>query len=455
MATTGSLPLLNLCQFASTIRLEEMDPSLISRCRLVLVDTLGAIVAGSSQQAIRRLLAGLPQNDEGNARASCLGRPERTSCLTAAMVNGIAGSSLEFEEGNSWAYGHPAIQMIPALVADCEGRRAPGKELLAGLIAGYESACRVSRASSLRKGLHPTGTWGTVGAALGVGRLRQRTPEELHQIANLSASFAISPYVKNSFVGMNVASTFAGISNYFGLLANLFFDCGIRAEEESFRMTFSRFVSDRFEEERLDEGLGKHYYIMANYFKPYPSCRSTHAPMDALKSILRDRPLLSEEVEEIRVETFQAAAHCDALVLPSREAIRFSIPYLFAILILYGDLTPETIGKVSLSDPRLKFLAEKVKVKGLPQYEDLRPLHTPARVTIRLGGGKELTCEVMNALGDPLCPLEEEALFGKFISLAGSVVGRDRAERFWDESRRLEKVEDIEPFISLLRRMEY
>ena len=446
-----SSSLLNLSDFVSAIRLEELDPPLVSHSRLILLDTLGAIVAGSSMGEISKLLAKLPTEGSGGSRASCLGRPERVSPLTAAMVNGIAGSNLEFEEGNSWAYGHPAIQIVPALIAECEGRRTSGRELLAGLIGGYESAVRVSRASSLRKGLHPTGTWGTVGAALAVGRARGRTGDALCQIANLAASYAFSPYVKNSFVGSNVASTFAGVTNYFGLLANLFFDCGIRADEASFEMTFSRFASDRFQEEALDEGLGKNYFITTNYFKPYPSCRLAHSSIDALKAIFEARPFCPEEVEAIRAETFQAAAHCDTKTPQNPEAVRFSIPFLFAILIVYGDLTLETMERVSVENPQLKALADKVDVKAVVRYEELRPRHNPTRVTIQFKDGQELTHEVMNALGDPLAPLGEEGLSQKFISLASPAIGRDQAEVFWEKSYHLERMEDIGPLIGLLR----
>ena len=451
MEMMGTDAIWNLCRFVSAIRLEELDPSLVSHSRLILVDTIGAIIAGSPREEISRLLAQLLRDESGGSGAACLGRPERASPLTAAMVNGIAGSSLEFEEGNSWAYGHPAIQMVPALVAECERRRSSGKELLAGLIGGYESAARVSRASTLRKGLHPNGTWGTVGAALGVGRVDGRTGEELYKIANLSSSFAISPYVKNSFVGENVASTFAGVSNYFGLLSNVFFDSGIRAEASSLKMTFSRFVSDRFQEEALDEGLGRDYFIKANYFKPYPSCRFTHSPVDALKAIVQQRALQPEDVEGISVETFQAAMHCDTQSPSNPEAIRFSIPYLLAIVILYGDLTLETMEEASTEDPRLKALAGKVEMKALARYEKVRPRHNPTRVMIRLKDGQTLSHELMNASGDALSPLGEEGLFKKFVSLAGPVIGKGRAETFWEKSYHPEKLEDVKPLIGLLR----
>jgi 2-methylcitrate dehydratase PrpD len=337
-------------------------------------------------------------------------------------------------------------------MAECEKRKASGKKLLEGLMAGYESAARVSKASSLRKGLHPTGTWGTIGAALGVGRIDGRGPEELHQIANISASFAISPYVKNSFAGRNVSATFAGVTNYFGLLSNIFFDCGIRSDESNLRMTFSRFVSDHLQEEELGTGLGEDYFIVNNYLKPYPSCRSTHSPIDALKAILQGHPFQPEEVERITVETFQAAMHCETKSPPNLEAVRFSIPYLFGVLLVHGDITLQTMRKVSITDPPLKILAEKVEMKFVPRYEDLRPRHNPTKVIVRLKNGRELSHEVMDSRGDLLNPLSEEAIMGKFTSLAGPVIGKDQAEAFVERISRLENEETIEPLMRLLRR---
>jgi 2-methylcitrate dehydratase PrpD len=445
----ASSSLENLCQFTSQLELGEVDPSIISHARLVFVDTVGVITAGSTSDEVSKLLVQLSEKDE-SGESSCLGLSQKISPLVASLVNGISGSSLEFEEGNSWAMGHPAIQMVPAILAACEKRKSSGEELLAALIGGYESAARVSRASSLRKGLHPAGTWGTVGAALGVGRVYRRTAEELHKIANISASFAITPYVKNSFVGMNVASTFAGVTNYFGILSNIFFDCGIRADEASLRMTFSRFLSDGFQEESLDKGLGKEYFISANYFKPYPSCRFTHSSIDALKEVLQKSFFGPNEVEKIRVETFQAAMHCDTKAPFNKEAIRFSIPYLCALLILYGDVSLDTMERVSIDDPQLKALAEKVEMVLLPKYEELRPNYNPTRVIVQLRDGKTFSHEVKDALGSQLNRFGEEAVFKKFISLTSPIIGRDRAEIFLERCSQLEKEENMDRLIRLL-----
>lgn len=369
-------PLRNLCEFASGLNVERIDRRIVSHARLVLIDTLGVIVAGSANEEASRLREELSAGD-GREEASCLGTTVTTSAVNAALLNGVSGSSIEFEEGNTWAMGHPAIQIVPCILAVCEKLGCSGKELVAGVIAGYESAARLARAVSLRKGMHPTGTWGTVGAAFGVGRVLRRTAKELYEIANIAASFAISPYVKNSFIGMNIGSIFAGVTNYFGVLSNVLYDSGFRADPGSFKITFSRFVSDRLSDGSLCEALGERYFIDSNYFKPYPSCRFCHSPIDALKAILEQAPLKPEDVEHITVGTFQAGMHCDEKTPANAEAIRFSTPYLMAILILHGDITLEIMKNVSASDPGLKALASKVGVELVPRYEELRPGQNP------------------------------------------------------------------------------
>ena len=441
----------HLCQFLSNLDLQEADPSLIAHARLILIDTLGVMVAGGTEGELSSLLQALSFGDNKQSLASCLGRHEQVNPLIAALINGIAGSRLEFEEGNSWAFGHPAIQIVPALVAQAEGQRTSGKELLEALVAGYECGVRVSRASKVRKGLHPSGTWGTVGAAAAVAKLRARSPSALYEILNLSASFTISPYVKNAFVGKNVAYTFAGMASFLGFLSNVFFDAGFRADESSLRMTFSKFVSDVFKEEELDRELGKEFFLLKNYFKPYPSCRFTHPALDALKAILRNVSFRRREVERIRVETFQAAAHCDTKAPPNLEAVRFSLPYLIAGMLSFGDITLDTIQRISVQDDQLRKLAARVEVRSIPEYEALRPVRNPARVTLQLKNGQTHVCEVKNPSGEEGCPLSQETIQEKFLSLTVPILGKDRSEAFWEKAIQLEKENDIRPLIALLR----
>ncbi len=445
-----SRPLQHLCQFLADRTPEKIPSSVLHHAQWVLLDTLGVILRGSSVPEvidIARNLGGC----RPEAGTTFLGHLGFFAPPLAVMLNGIAGSSLEFEEGNSRAMGHPAIQLVPALVAAAEEQGSPGERLLIGLICGYEGASRISRASMIRKGLHPTGTWGVVGSALGVGCLRKRKPEDLVEIANIAASYAFSPFVKNSFVGKNVASTFAGFVNQAGYLSNLFFDTGIRADEGCLEMTFSKFLSERFEAEALLAGLGEEYAIAENYFKPYPTCRFTHPALDALEEILMEHKISPEEVAKVSVSTFKAAVHTAGLPPANVEAMRFSVPYLIAARLCRGSINLGTLDQGIVHDPKVVDLAERVEMSLSEEYERMRPGRNPAKVTLHLREGHAVTREVMHCLGDPVKPMPREALVQKFLELASPVLGKNKAEDFVAEFQTLQSIDNVRPLLRLLR----
>jgi 2-methylcitrate dehydratase PrpD len=447
----SSKPFATLCRFLSETDFSDLPPQVTAHARQVFLDTLGVIVAGSGVPEVNQVASRLPGSCGKEEGVTCPGRAGSFEPLFAALLNGVAGSSLEFEEGNSRAMGHPAIQLVPALVADAEAGGLSGKDLLRGLILGYETASRVSRASLMRKGLHPTGTWGVVGSALGVGCGRRRGAEALEQIGNIAASYAFSPYVKNSFAGRNVASTFAGLVNQAALLANLFFETGFRADEGCLEMTFSQFLSERFDPQVLVAGLGEEYAISENYFKPYPSCRFTHPALDALEEILREKKIPPAEIERISVDTFKAAVHTASKPPANVEAMRFSVPYLIAARLCRGSITLGTLDDGVVHDPQVMDLAGRVQMSSSDDYEKMRPARNPAKVTLHLKNGQEATREVMNCLGDPLKPMTREALVRKFLDLAGPVLGKDKAEDFAAKFQSLDSVENVRPLLRMLR----
>ena len=447
-----SQQLLDLCQFLAGRKSENTPYSVLHHAKLVLLDTLAVILKGSRVPEVNEIAQrfGRCGNEAG---ATCPGRPGAFAPLVAVMLNGIGGSSLEFEEGNTRAMGHPSIQLVPALMAAGEEEGVTGERLLIGLICGYEGASRISRASAMRKGLHPTGTWGAVGSALGVGCLRSRKAEDLQEIANIASSYAISPFVKNSFVGKNVASTFAGFANQAGYLANLFFEKGIRADEGCLQMSFSHFLSARFNLDILASRLGEEYAIAENYFKPYPTCRFTQPSLDALRAILRDTKIPPEDILGVKVWSFGAAVHTSSRPPENVEAMRFSTPYLVAAMLLYGDVDLEILKEGILLDPALKDLAGRVEMILSEEYEQMRPMRSPAKVSVRLKDGRDLTREVIDCLGDPLNPMPEKAIVEKFMSLADSVIGCARARECIQKVINLESERSVLPLMSLLRQV--
>jgi 2-methylcitrate dehydratase PrpD len=156
-------------------------------------------------------------------------------------------------------------------------------------------------------------------------------------------------------------------------------------------------------------------------------------------------------VTGISVVSFKAAIHGDSSPPPNAEAMRFSTPYLLAAMIRHGRIDLEMMSDKILDDPLIKGLAEQVEMVSSPEYERERPARNPARVTLRLRDGRELTSEVMNSLGDPLSPMPEQSVLSKFFSLAEPVIGKKRSKAFMERFRNIESETDIRSTIRLLR----
>jgi len=443
----------DLCRFFAGRTVADFPGEAIEKAAHVLADTLGVVVAGSKSGEVASFTDKLVRmgghGKEGDA--TCPGRREVLDPLKATLINGMAGSSLEFEEGNFGAGGHPAVQIVPAVTALCESRGFTLGRLLASLICGYEIGARIGGAVSLRRGLHPNGSWGTVGAALGAGCGCGLSGDDLVALGNIASSFAVSAYVKNSFTGRTIASSFAGMANHCGLLSLLMFESGILPDEKCFEMTFTRFVSEGIRPEALTRDLGSSFLIVHNYVKPYPTCRFTHPALDALERILGEHPVGPGDVDSIQVESFRAAAYSSGAAPENEGAMKFSLPHLLAARLVLGPLSLETFREDPHQMDAVRDLAGKVEMKISSSYEDMLPEHTPARLVLRLGDGREFSSEVLDSLGSYEEPLPKELLRKKFLALTRPALGKDAPRVFWERIDALDMETDVRELMALLR----
>jgi 2-methylcitrate dehydratase PrpD len=158
------------------IRYDEIPEEARQTAHHCLLDFLGVALAGSGEPLIDILVAEVVRGEAtGKAgEAGIIGRPERATRLTAALVNGAAGHALDFDDTHTAMIGHPSGPVLPALLALGETQGADGEALLAALVAGVELECRVGTllgGMHYAAGFHTTGTAGTFGAAAACAHL--------------------------------------------------------------------------------------------------------------------------------------------------------------------------------------------------------------------------------------------------------------------------------------------
>ena len=138
----------------------DLGSDVQERTLLVLFDTLGVAAAGAATPELVSLRA-LWNPPTGTAPLIAGGRStdEASSC----SLNGAATCTLELDEGSKYARGHPCAHVLPAALALGAASPCSGPDWLAAFVAGYEVAARFGRATRLKAGVHPHGTWGAPG----------------------------------------------------------------------------------------------------------------------------------------------------------------------------------------------------------------------------------------------------------------------------------------------------
>ena len=403
-----------LSQFAAELDFDTLPAEVQDQAGWILADTVAAIVGGSAEPELRALAATLDAT--GPATLPGLGRS--ASADAAALVNGTAGTFLEMDEGNRFSRGHPAVHVIPAVLALAQQRGADARAFMSAFVVGYEVGSRIGAASRLRASMHPHGTWGTIGAAAGCARLAGLSAFAMRETINIGASMTTATSKRTMLEGGLVRNVYAGLSNRNGLLALQLAQSGFSGEHDGLRSLMGSIVSEHFDTAELLRGLGDEWHLMQNYFKLHSCCRFNHGTLDALDQIAAQGPLPApEQIRTITVVSYNHAAELDSQTPHNTLAAKFSVPFAVATRIVNGNSALASFSWDAVRDPAVRALAGKVTVCEDPAMTLRLPQERPARVTISLINGDTLEGEVGVNRGDDALPYSRAELREKFLDL--------------------------------------
>ncbi len=436
--------------FAAALTPGDLPEPVIARAKLVLLDCLGVMAAGMQEPETAALVARLAARRPGFAPA--IGTGVRLDARDAALANGTAGTMLELDEGNQYARGHPAIHVVPAVLAVAQDLGASGADVLAAIVLGYEIGSRIGIASKLRVTMHPHGTWGTVGAALAVAKLNGADAAAIGQAIGIASSLGLSTSRRTMLEGASVRNTYAGFSNQLGLTAWDLAASGFSAERDGIGTVYGHVIADDFQPAAMVEDLGERWEIARNYFKRHAACRYTHGALDALAQIVRNAggALDPESVLKIEVDTYVWAAQLDHPLPPTMLAAKFSLPFALATTLINGAATVQAFRDGARTDAAILALAGRVEVREDPALTAQLPGLRPARVAVTLADGRRLTAQVLTNRGDTEDPYTPEEVREKFRELAGPVWGPEQLAAITEAVAGLDKADSLAPLLELV-----
>ncbi|WP_298015528.1 MmgE/PrpD family protein [uncultured Castellaniella sp.] len=195
MSGGGPMPGLTsfLAQRALAIRPGDVPDDVYAIARHALLDWAALAMASWRLPAVRSLSGYLMAPAAPAGEATVLGAGLRTSPEAAALLNGIAGHALDFDDAHLPSRVHPSAPLWPAILAYGESARLPGERLLAAFAVGVEVQSRLAAGmgeSHYRLGWHNTATLGSFGATAAVGWLRGLSPAQLCSAFAIAATMA-------------------------------------------------------------------------------------------------------------------------------------------------------------------------------------------------------------------------------------------------------------------------
>ena len=181
----------DIARWLVELRYEELPSEVIARAKRVLLDTLGCAlgaIAAEPVRAAQRVVA----LQGGNPQATILGLGRKASCDQAAFLNGMA---LRYFDYNDYiALGRPnhASINVAAALAVAEMQGASGKDLILGLVAGYELEVRLrdAIAAKRREGWDDTSIEAQYACAATAGKLLQLDAVKLANALAIAGSNA-------------------------------------------------------------------------------------------------------------------------------------------------------------------------------------------------------------------------------------------------------------------------
>ena len=445
----------NLADFIYSLTFEGLPQAVADQGARCLLDTVGALLAGSrlsqSGEAGRKLAARL----EEKGLSVVAGSPLKKSPMTAALVNGMAAHALELDDGSKYATYHPGASIIPACLALGEAEGVSGKRLIEAIVAGYEASLRIGTAINpghYLKGFHPTGTIATFGTAAAGAKILGLSPDLTVHALGLAGSLAsgINQYEIDGAISKHLHPGNAAKN---GILAAMLAREGMTGPEEILegRLGFFHCFAQEVDQGLVDRGLGEDWHILRIYFKPYCSCRYVHYAIEAVQKDLEQHPFSPEEIESIVVRTHRNAKQgSDIPDYRSPLHARLSIQYGIASILVRGKAGIKEYEPEAIADSEVRRVSDMVRIEVDEEIQKVYPNPRSMIVEIRDKKGNSASARIDHAKGDAENPMSNEELFDKFRDVTGGVVPSERGEKIMAEAMNIHSRGEIGSFTEML-----
>jgi 2-methylcitrate dehydratase PrpD len=435
-----------IADYAVREQKSKLPAEVIHHAKRAVIDWYAALLPGSVVTPATLLEQALAEDlDRGRAR---LASGRHATLRAAALINGAASHSVEFDDIYRDAGYHPGSPVISAALAAAQATGASGETFLRGVIVGYEVSTRIGEAvmPSHYKYWHTTGTVGSFGAAAAVATVLGCTREQfMHALATVG-TFAAG--LKQAFLSQAMSKPLhGGHAADAGALAAMAAAKGVTGaldilEGES---GFGAAMSVKPDWDKATRGLGRDYHIVQVTFKNHGCCGHTFPSIDAVLALKAQHGFTHRDIAKVRIATYKAGLDIIDNAAPEGEyQAKFSLQYVVAHALVHGSVRLNAFLPERLQDADVRALMRRIECVADPELSKGYPGQRAAQVEIETVDGRRFAHFQPTRKGDPEMPLTDAELDDKFLELAMPVIGETAARGLLAQLRTLETMKSCE-----------
>lgn len=442
-------------------RYEDLPATVVDAITTFITDHFGVVLIGTRKES-SKIIAGVARQ-WGSGGCTLVGLPDKTSAPYAALVNGTTGHALELDDDHREGTQHSGVAVIPAAFAAAEQEGKSGRDLILAVALGYEIMIRLGEAhlgKSYLCGFHPTGTCGSIGAAVAVGKILDLTPAQMVSAIGLGASQSsgLSTFRSNGAwnkrlhpghaAQAGVLSAYLAKGDYRGPSESLL-------SPEGWLQAYA--YKGEFDVNFITRDLGSKWDLLDNSIKVHACCRFAAPIVDATLEVVQRENVKPQDVEEVVVGMAKFPLY-RSLTEPRQRKYnptsvvdaQFSAPFAAAVSIVKRRAFIDEYSETGIRDPEVLALAQRVRWVIDEEAERVWPKRYPAQVDIKLKNGRTVSARVEWPKGDPENAVTKEELRDKYVALATPIVGAGKAKSSFDALQQLANLKNVRELSAVL-----
>jgi 2-methylcitrate dehydratase PrpD len=233
--------------------------------------------------------------------------------IDAVLPNSVAAHCTLQDDWLPVSHSHIGAAVIPTALAVCEEEGRTGRELIEGIVAGYDVEDRVGCLSvaTFARGFRPSSVYAYFGAAAAAGKLMRLEKEQMANALGCAGSMCggvLQPWKEGS-MEWSFQEAFASRS---GIVAACLAHDGLSGSRSIFEgpcgvnRSFSGTNAD--EHDALNE-LGKHFHIEDTCFKRFPTGGANQGSASVAYSLRKKHSFDDRTITRVDVDIPKAGTH--------------------------------------------------------------------------------------------------------------------------------------------------